>query len=107
MDLLRVTAHELQAQLLSGRITSTQLIRKYIEQINTYDGYLNAVLHISQTALDQAAILDDERSSGKMRSPLHGIPILIKVRVSLPLKSPLGRVGIVTGVRIGQYKHPS
>jgi len=52
-------------------------------QIENYGDYLKAIITKSPTALKVAQQLDEEREKGYTRGPLHGIPILIKVRNSI------------------------
>lgn len=40
--------------------------------------YLEAVIEINPDAIDIAAKLDEERQNGKVRGPLHGIPVMVK-----------------------------
>jgi hypothetical protein len=82
---LTATAAELQTKLNDKSITSKQLVKLYLDQIARYDGYLKAVIATApQDTLERtAAELDDERAKGKIRGPLHGIPILIKVESHL------------------------
>ena len=79
-DPLIATAAQLQNLLSSGKLTSVELCQVYLDQIHKHDHYLKAVLAIASTALSQAAMLDKERLQGRVRGPLHGIPVLIKVR---------------------------
>lgn len=76
--------------LIKGEITSQQLCTMCIEQITLQNSSLNAVLNIAPKAiiLQQAATLHDERAAGKTRSPLHGVPIIIKD--IFPTQSSLG-----------------
>jgi amidase len=65
----------------ANRLTSEQIVRTYLERIETIDraGFeLKSVLAINPNALTEARTLDTERSKGKLRGFLHGIPILIK-----------------------------
>lgn len=80
-DPLVATASELQSSLQDLKITSVQLIELYLERIKTYDGYLHAVISTAPKAslLEEAERLDQERKRGIVRSPMHGIPILVKV----------------------------
>ncbi|KAH7416717.1 amidase signature domain-containing protein [Cadophora sp. MPI-SDFR-AT-0126] len=78
MDLLTLTADELQNQLQCGAITGVQLVQQCIDQIRRYDDYLHAVIQVSPIALQHAKLLHEERLSGRIRGPLHGIPILLK-----------------------------
>lgn len=82
IDLLTATAADLQAKLSDGSITSKGLIQLYLNQIAKYDGYFKAVLATAPEDLlyKRASMLDDERANGSVRGPLHGIPILVKVR---------------------------
>ncbi|ODS62187.1 MAG: amidase [Arenimonas sp. SCN 70-307] len=70
------------AQLMAeGRISSETLTQAYLARIAEIDDAgptLNAVIEIAPDALDQARRLDEERAAGKLRGPLHGIPVLVK-----------------------------
>jgi amidase len=80
---LTTTAIELQELLSRGTLTSVNALNAYLEQIDTHNGWLKAVIaHPPRHGLlERAKLLDDERREGKMRGPLHGIPVLVKVRV--------------------------
>ena len=69
---------DLQAALGSGRITSRQLVTAYLARIATYEDRLNAIVTVNPRALAEADALDAERAAGKVRGPLHGIPIALK-----------------------------
>ena len=72
---------ELQAAMAAGRVTSRRLVELYLARIEALDRRgptLRSVLEINPDALAIAAALDDERKAHAVRSPLHGIPILIK-----------------------------
>ncbi|MDE2720884.1 amidase family protein [Candidatus Palauibacter polyketidifaciens] len=72
---------ELQAALESGAATSVDLVDAYIARIAAYDRAgptLNAIIRLHPGAREQARRLDAERASGRLRGPLHGIPILLK-----------------------------
>lgn len=75
------TITELQAAMSAGRLRSVDLIDAYIARINAYDHAgpaLNAVIRLNPNARAEAAALDAERKSGKVRGPLHGIPVILK-----------------------------
>ena len=75
------TISELQEKMSSGELTARRLAELYLERIAEVDKdgpILNAVLEVNPEALEIADQLDAERSAGKVRSALHGIPILIK-----------------------------
>jgi amidase len=72
---------QLQSDLTSGVVTSEQLVQAYLDRIAEIDdaGHtLNSVLSLNPQALEQARALDAERAAGRVRGPLHGIPILLK-----------------------------
>lgn len=72
---------QLQAELTSGAVTSEQLVQAYLDRIERLDRNgptLNSVIALNPDALEQARALDAERAQGRVRGPLHGIPILIK-----------------------------
>ena len=78
-----VPAFELD-ELASGADSAKTLCEKYIARIEAVDRggpALRAVLEINPDALAIAAGLDAERKAGKVRGPLHGIPVLIKDNV--------------------------
>ncbi len=75
------TISELQTKMESGETTSRQIAEMYLDRIamdDQQDGGTNAVIELNPDAYAIADQLDDERSSGKVRGPLHGIPVLIK-----------------------------
>jgi len=84
LTLQTATAVQLQSDLSSGRITSVQLVSACLSNIEKYDGYLHAVICSAphERVIRAAALLDDERAAGKVRGPLHGIPVLVKVTLS-------------------------
>ncbi len=80
-ELNEVTIAELQEKMSSGKLTSEEITRKYltrIDQLNTTGPELRAVIEINPEALAIARQMDEDRKSGRIRSALHGIPVLIK-----------------------------
>ncbi len=77
-DLVEVTISELQAKMKSGQMTSRRLTEMYLERIKQIDTKTRSVLEINPDALQIADELDKERRKGRVRSMLHGVPILIK-----------------------------
>ena len=69
---------EIQAALKDKRITSRELVLQYLVRIATYEDKLNAIITVNPKALEEAEVLDRERAAGKLRGPLHGIPIALK-----------------------------
>jgi amidase len=77
-ELLDTTVFELQAKLKSGETSSKKLVEMYFERITEIDSKIKSVVEINPDALATAEKLDKERKKGKLRSPMHGIPVLIK-----------------------------
>lgn len=72
---------ELQSKMESGELTSQKLTEIYLERIDSIDRTgprLNSVIETNPDAMSIASSLDLERAAGKLRGPLHGIPILLK-----------------------------
>ena len=69
---------DMQAALKSGRVTSHELVQQYLTRIATYEDKLHAAITVNPNALKEADERDRERAQGKVRGPLHGIPIAIK-----------------------------
>jgi amidase len=77
-NIVEATIPEMQAAMASGRVTSRELVLLYMSRIAQYDDLLNATAYVSRVALDEAEALDAERASGRVRGPLHGIPVALK-----------------------------
>jgi Asp-tRNA(Asn)/Glu-tRNA(Gln) amidotransferase A subunit family amidase len=72
---------ELQDAMSAGRCTSRDLVQAYLRRIAAYDHLgpaLNSIVTLNPAAAAQAGELDAERGAGRLRGPLHGIPILLK-----------------------------
>lgn len=72
---------EMQAAMKAGRVTSRQLVEQYLVRIALYNSQINAVITVNPKALEEADRLDRERKAGKVRGPLHGIPVALKDNV--------------------------
>ena len=80
-----ITIDKLQQKMQSGEYTSRAISEMYLKRINEIDKKgpsLNAVIEINPDALAIADRLDNERKAGKVRGPMHGIPVLIKDNIN-------------------------
>jgi len=74
---------DLQSLMASGKLNSKELVIYYVDRIKRYDiDKLNSVMELNQDALKIATALDKERASGKIRSAMHGIPVLLKDNIA-------------------------
>jgi len=88
-ELDEITIGELQEGLKSGKFTARFLVEKYWVRVSDLDmrtdngrATLNSVIEMNPDALSIADALDKERKAGKLRGPLHGIPVLIKDNIA-------------------------
>jgi len=77
-NVVEVGIPELQRALASGRITSRQLVVEYLTRIALYEDQLKAIITVNPRILEEAEARDRERAQGRIRGPLHGIPIALK-----------------------------
>jgi amidase len=77
-ELVEVSIAQLQAAMTAHRTSSREITSDYIERIKRLDPKLHSVIEVNPDALSIAQALDKERQNGKVRGPLHGIPILLK-----------------------------
>lgn len=80
LDITTASIAELQAAMKAG-LSSEALVNAYLARIKAYEDAgpkLNAIILLNAEALKQAKALDQERKSGKLRGPLHGVPIVLK-----------------------------
>lgn len=81
LEIESATIVELQAAIDAGTLSSEQLVRHYLARIAAYDQAgpaIHAVLALNPVAIAEARALDVERRTKGRRSPLHGIPIVLK-----------------------------
>ncbi len=81
LDITTATIAELQAAYASGKLTSERVLDAYLARIAAYDKKgpnINAVILMNPRARAEAKALDKERKAGKVRGPLHGVPIVLK-----------------------------
>ena len=103
---------DLRAALSEGRVTSRELVSAFLKRIDDLDRNgprLNSIIEVNPEADAIAARLDGERRDGRVRGPLHGIPVILKDSVESAdemnttagslalLGSPAGRDSTVAG----------
>ncbi len=78
-DLAGLSLAEASARIRARSVTPTQLTEACLARIGTYSSKLNCFITVMrEQALAQARELDAEQAAGRLRSPLHGIPIALK-----------------------------
>lgn len=78
-DLVGLTLTEVSRRIRSGAVSPTQLTESCLARIRTYNPKINAWITVMEDqALAQAKVLGEEQRAGRIRSPLHGIPMGIK-----------------------------
>ena len=80
-----ITIARLQAKMQNGQATAVSITRYYLNRIRAIDQQgprLNSVIEINPEALAIAAKMDAERKQGRIRGPLHGIPVLVKDNIN-------------------------
>jgi amidase len=88
-ELDEITLNDLQNGLKSGKFSARFLVEKYWSRVSDLDmrtdngrPVLNSVIEMNPDAPSIADGLDKERKAGKVRGPLHGIPVLIKDNIA-------------------------
>lgn len=78
-ELVETTVADIHAAMQSGELTAEELVNMYLKRIDRYDGQLHSILTVNPHALDIAKEMDAEyKATGKLRGPLHGIPVIVK-----------------------------
>ena len=94
---------DLQTMMRTGKATSADLVAAYLKRIAAMDRKgptLRAVIAINPQALTQARALDAERRAGRIRGPLHGVPVLIKdnIETADPIATTAGSLALKDNV---------
>jgi Asp-tRNA(Asn)/Glu-tRNA(Gln) amidotransferase A subunit family amidase len=80
-DLVETTVARVHAAMDAGRVTSRELVERYLDRIAAYDRggpALNGVVTVNPDAVERAEALDREREQHGLVGPLHGIAVLVK-----------------------------
>src|SRR5258708_2525465 len=76
--IVEATIAEMREAMASGRLTSRQLVSQYLMRLGLYEDRLHAAIVVNPRALDEADRLHRQRVAGKLRGPLHGLPVALK-----------------------------
>ena len=102
LELEEVGITELQAKLDRNEISSRSLTQAYLARIDAIDTAgpkLNAIITINAQALAEADTRDAERRAGRVRGPLHGIPVLIKDNIDAqPMATTAGSLALADNI---------
>jgi amidase len=77
-NVVESSIREMQAAMEQRRTTSREIVQQYLSRIAAYEDRLNAVILVNPHAIEEAEARDRERAQGRIRGPLHGIPIALK-----------------------------
>ena len=72
---------EMRTAMEQGRVTSHELVAQYLARIGMYEDFLHAAIMVNPNALKEADERDRERAQGRIRGPMHGIPVALKDNV--------------------------
>jgi amidase len=77
-NVVEATIPQMQAAMKEGRLTSRELVTQYLVRLAQYEHRIHAAIAVNPRALEEADQLDRERAAGRLRGPLHGIPVALK-----------------------------
>jgi amidase len=75
---VEATIPDMQRAMSQRRVTSRDLVSQSLTRLALYEKRINSAISINPRALEEADARDAERAKGKVRGPLHGIPIALK-----------------------------
>ncbi len=81
VDVAELSASEARRQMEGGTLTARALTEAYLSRIAAVDKAgptLNSIIELNPSALADAERLDAERAAGRVRGPMHGLPVLLK-----------------------------
>src|ERR1700681_1395043 len=77
-SVVEATIPQMQAAMAQHRVSSREIVLQYLTRIAVYEDKLHAAITVNPKALEEADVRDRERAQGRVRGPLHGIPIARK-----------------------------
>ncbi len=83
-EITRLSAAALAGQIRGGRLSSAEAVDAFLARIAAVDGHVGAYVRVlGERARAQAEVLDAEISAGRLRGPLHGVPVAIKDLIAI------------------------
>jgi len=86
-----LTITQLQQGYIEGKFTITEVVNVYLDRVIEIDKngpQLNSIIEINPDALQIAEELDRELAAGKIRGPLHGVPVILKDNIDTHDRMP-------------------
>ncbi len=77
-NVVEASIPEMQRAMKEGRVTSHELVAAHLVRIGLYEDKLHCIITVNPNVLAEADERDRERAQGRLRGPLHGIPIALK-----------------------------
>jgi amidase len=77
-DVVEATIPQMRSALEKKQISSRELVTLYLARIGMYEDKLHCIITVNPRVLQEADERDRERAQGRIRGPLHGIPIALK-----------------------------
>jgi len=77
-EIIEATIPQMRTAMEQHRLTSHELVEMYLARLGMYQQKLHAAVYVNANALKEADERDQERAQGRIRGPLHGIPIALK-----------------------------
>lgn len=81
-EIEEATIAELQTAMAQAETSAAALVDYYLERIEQLNGQLNALISVNANAKAIALERDQQRAAGKLKGPLHGIPIVVKDNIN-------------------------
>jgi len=106
-DIEEMSVTEMQNAMKAGDVTSKQLVEIYLQRIKKLDGKLNSIIELNPDAVAIAEQMDKERKNGKVRSMMHGIPLVIKDNIDTAdkMKTTAGSLALIDAPTPKQDAH--
>ncbi len=97
LEIEEISVAAMQEGMKAGRYSSADLVRTYAARIADIDKKINSMIELNPDALTIAAQMDAERKAGKVRSSLHGVPVVIKDNIDTAdkMKTTAGSLALI------------